>query len=362
MGKFLKIHWLLFCVLVFVISRGIMVYQYNLANNILIHGNHTFADLMCKWDCKWYLTIIQNGYDEHLRSSPKIWKGLANWAFFPLYPYIVKIISFLTQIKANLTGIILNQLFVLASLVIFYKYLRIYVDELNSRFGVLLLAFSPFSVYFASLYTEALFLLLSLASFYFMESKRPFLAAICGGLLSATRPLGCMFAIPFFYHQVKNKGLKAKVIAYSLLSISGLLCYMLFLQLKTGDFLAFHTVQKGWGRHGFDTHHLGRQLFKMVTDYHNSVLFLISFLLSIYLFINGYIEEAIFNVLATLPGVLTGTMMSEGRFCGTLFTFYFGIVIFCKNSVTWKQIVAGIFFLFYVSYFLYWMAHASFLV
>lgn len=362
MGKFLKIHWLLFCVLVFIISRGIMIYQYNLASSILIHGNHSFADLMCKWDCKWYLTIINNGYDDHLRTSPHIWKGLANWAFFPLYPYIVRLAVMLTQVKATLIGIILNQIFVFFSLILFYKYLRIYVDELNSRFGVVILALSPFSVYFASIYTEALFLLLSVSAFYFMETKRPFLAAVCGGLLSATRPLGCMFVVPFFYNQIKKIGLRPKILPYCLIALSGLIVYMIFLYFKTGDFLAFHTVQKGWGRHGFSSYHLGSQLFRMLTDYHNSVLFIASFVLGIYLFINGYIEEAMFNILAILPGVLTGTMMSEGRFVGTLFTFYFGIVILCKKSTTLKLSFFLLFFLFYVSYFLYWMAHASFLV
>ena len=362
MGKFSKIHWILFCILVFTVSRGIMIYQYNLANNILIHGNHSFADLMCKWDCKWYLTIINNGYDEHLRTTPKVWAGLANWAFFPLYPYLVRIISVIIQIKASLVGIILNQGFVLLALMIFYKYLKIYVDELNSRFGVLILAFSPFSIYFASLYTEALFLLLSLAAFYFMESKKPFLAAICGGLLSATRPIGCMFVIPFCYNLIKKHGIKTRIVFYAIIAVSGLLCYMLFLYFKTGDCLAFHTVQKGWGRHGFDTRHLGYQLWKMLTDYHNSLIFLVALGLSIYLLFSGYVKEAMFNFLAIIPGVLTGTMMSEGRFSGTLFTFYFGIVILSRKSTTLKLSISVLFFLFYVSYFLYWMAHASFLI
>lgn len=195
-----------------------------------------------------------------------------------------------------------------------------------------------------------------------METKRPLLAAISGGLLSATRPLGCMFVIPFLYNQLKKPPINKKVILYALIALSGLIGYMIFLYFKTGDFLAFHTVQKGWGRHGLSSHHLGSQLFKMLTDYHNSILFFVSLLLTVYLFINGYIEEAIFNLLATIPGPLTGTMMSEGRFSGTLFTFYFGIVILCQKSTTLKLGFFLIFFLFYVSYFLYWMAHASFLI
>ena len=83
---------------------------------------------------------------------------------------------------------------------VFYLYLKLYFDEINSRYGVILFAFSPFNIYFASLYTEALFLLLSLIAFYLMKTNRPILAAICGGFLSATRPIGCMFSIPYIYY------------------------------------------------------------------------------------------------------------------------------------------------------------------
>lgn len=362
MGRFLKLHWLVFCALIFIVSRLVMVYQYNLASTILSHQHASFADLMCKWDCKWYLTIIQDGYDAHLRTTPKIWKGLANWAFFPLYPYIVRYTALISRLQPTLAGILLNQAFVFLALILFYKYLKMAVDELNSRFGVILLAFSPFSIYFASLYTEALFLVLSLAAFYFMRTKRPLLAAICGGFLSATRPLGCMFSLSYAYNQIKKQGVTTKVCVYTLITLSGLFCYMLYLHFLTGDFLAFHTVQKAWGRHGLNVTHLGSQLKHMFSDYHNSILFLFSCVISVYLLINGYVEEAMFNLLATLPGVLTGSMMSEGRFCGTLFTFYFGIVLACRKSQSLKLSVALLFILFYVSYFLYWMAHASFLI
>lgn len=366
MGRFEKLNWIVFCALIFIVSRCVMLYQYDLAKTILFHAHAVgFADMMCKWDCQWYLTIINNGYDTSLRTTPKIWHGLANWAFFPLYPYMVRYVEFVSHIKATFAGILLNQSFVFISLLLFYSYLKMSFDELNSRFGVFLLAFSPFSIYFASLYTEALFLVLSLAGFYYMRQKRYVVAAIFGGLLSATRPLGCMFVVPYVYSLFKRYRfaiLQPKFLALIVIAFSGLLLYMCYLYLLTGDALAFHTVQKAWGRHGLTMLHFGSQMRHMLSDSHDSILFVVSCVISVYLWINGYIEEALFNVLATLPGVLTGTMMSEGRFCGTLFTFYFGIVLVARKSNSLKIIIALLFLLFYISYFLYWMAHASFLV
>lgn len=363
MGRFNKMHWALFCVIVFLVSRLIMLYQYNLANTILSHNHQDFFTAMCKWDCKWYITIITDGYDHAVRTTgPKIWRGLANWAFFPLYPYIVKFVVAITTLSAVMAGILLNQLFIFLALLVFYKYLRLFVDDNNSRYGVVLLAFSPFSVYFASLYTEALFLLLSLSGFYFMRINRPIVSAICGGLLSATRPVGIMFSLSYFIHHLFRGKFSLKIIACCIITTLGLLLYMLYLQLHTGDYLAFQHIQKGWGRHGFDTKHVSHQLWVMLTDVHNSMLFLFSVAISIYLFIKKYYEEALFNLLCILPGAATGTMMSEARFCGTLFTLYFGLTIISRKSTSLKISLALVFFLFYISYFLYWLAHASFLI
>ncbi|MEN9390704.1 MAG: hypothetical protein RL017_1, partial [Pseudomonadota bacterium] len=215
-----------------------MLYQFDLANNILAQQHNNFFSAMCKWDCQWYLTIINNGYDLHTRTYPRLWHGLANWAFFPLYPYLVKIISVASGVKPLIVGVILNHFIVLFALIVFYLYLKLFVDEFNSRFGVILLAFSPFSVYFSSLYTEALFLLLSLLSFYLMRTHRYVLAAICGGFLSATRPLGVMFSLPFFFHQLRHRQFTLKnvltTIILCIISVSGLLIFMYYLYVHVG--------------------------------------------------------------------------------------------------------------------------------
>lgn len=360
--KYLKSNWFLFIVLIFIISRVIMYYQFSLANTLILHDKGTFAATMCKWDCKWYLTIINNGYDTAVRTSPKIWKGLANWAFFPLYPNIVGFISKITTLGPVLTGILLNQTFIFIAAVFFYRLLRLNFSDLNSRFGVVLLVFSPFSVYFASLYTEALFIMLSVVGFYYLRTNREILGGVFGGLLAATRPVGIMFMVPVFFNFVRHRKPLTKMIIVLALASLGLVCYMLFLQYRVGDFLAFQHIQKGWGRKGWDSAHLSSQIWSMVTDYHNSVLFLISFLLSIYMIVKKYYEEAFFNLACILPGVMTGTMMSEGRFCGTLFTLYFGVVVLAEKSWTIKIAILATSVVLYMSYYVYWIGHANFLI
>lgn len=360
--KYLKSNWLLFIIALFIISRIIMYYQFNVANVLLLKGNGSFLTTMCKWDCKWYLTIINNGYDDAVRTTPKIWKGLANWAFFPLYPTIVALVSKSLHVGPILTGVVLNQLFILVAAIFFYKLLRLNFDDINSRFGVALLIFSPFSIYFSSLYTEGLYILLSIMGFYFLRTNRIIVGAIFGGLLSATRPVGIMFTAPIIVNYLRSRTTLFKAIVAIIIASSGLIAFMFFLHNKTGDFLAFQHIQKGWGRKGWNDANLGRQLWNMITDFHNSMLFALSFVMSIYLIFKKYYEEAVFNLACILPGVLTGTMMSEGRFCGTLFTLYFAMVVLAEKSWTSKILILATCVVLYMSYYIYWVGHSNFLI
>lgn len=360
--KYLKSNWVVFVILIFVLSRIIMYYQFELANTLLLHDKGNFSSVMCKWDCKWYLTIINEGYDQMVRTHPHAWKGLANWAFFPLYPNLVSLTSQLSGLNPVIAGIMLNQLCVFIAALFFYRLLRLNFNDLNSRFGVVLLVFSPFSVYFASLYTEGLFLLLSVSGFYFLRTKRSLISSVLGGLLSATRPVGIMFIVPVIIASLRQRRPLSNILLALLLASSGLLVYMLFLHARTGDFLAFEHIQKAWGRKGWESTHILRQLWLMLLDTHNSLLFILSALLSLYLLFKRYYEEALFNLACILPGVMTGTMMSEGRFCGTLFTFYFAWVVVAERSWTGKILILLASMVLYLSYFIYWVGHANFLI
>ena len=86
-----------------------MYYQFNIANILLLHSKGDFTSVMCKWDCKWYLTIINDGYDHAVRTHPKIWKNLANWAFFPLYPNLVAITAKITMSDPVFAGILFKS-------------------------------------------------------------------------------------------------------------------------------------------------------------------------------------------------------------------------------------------------------------
>ncbi len=49
-----------------------------------------FVDAMCVWDCYWFGDVASHGYQAYPETlnfgGPA---GIANWAFFPLYPLLI---------------------------------------------------------------------------------------------------------------------------------------------------------------------------------------------------------------------------------------------------------------------------------
>jgi len=103
------------------------------------------------------LQIIQNGYNPNYQTELRV--------FFPLYPLIVKIISF-NVFNPILVGLGISLLAILGSLLSFRYLLKL--DKINqeqrTRILALLLLF-PTSYYFLAFYTESIFLLLALLIF-----------------------------------------------------------------------------------------------------------------------------------------------------------------------------------------------------
>ena len=185
-----------------------------------------------------YLLIAANGYTQ-------------DSGFFPLFPLLI---FFLTSIISPSAAIYpfhplqyvavlfaANLLFGFA-LIMLYKLIKLdYQDSLPILVIIFILIF-PTSFFFASIYSESLFLLLSVLSFYFARTNRWFLASICGGLLTATRLVGIAIipALVFEFIKQEKSVFKPKVL-FLLLTPLGILGYMLFNFLKWGD--PFYFIQ-----------------------------------------------------------------------------------------------------------------------
>lgn len=203
-----------------------------------------------------YLRIAQNGYDAQFTQ-----------AFFPLLPLAIRYLNILpsdptihrnTHVDPSFfkTGIIFVNLIFIPALIMFYKLIRIDFDSKIALGSIILLLVFPTSFYFGAIYTESLFLFLSLGAIYFLRKENFIAAGVFSCLASATRILG-LFLIPIFlveiFLKIRKKEMKfnsekfTKAIVGTLLAPFGTLLYMLYLRLNFENPLYFLTSQPAFG-------------------------------------------------------------------------------------------------------------------
>ncbi|MFM4804976.1 hypothetical protein [Aeromonas bivalvium] len=210
----------------------------------------------CQFDCVWFQRIIENGYDLYPRWLSK--GNAANWAFMPLYPILAGSISNLLEVE-SLFGLMLvaNLAFFISLPLMLLVLHQLRLGDDTARFGVWLLAFSPFSAYFVSGYTEPMFMALMLAMFLFAYREQWLMVAFLGIFISGTRNLGVMMVFPVLILALQAYGWREffrftertlKVVFTLWLIPFGLFAYMVYLHNLVGDAFAFKHIQVAWGR------------------------------------------------------------------------------------------------------------------
>lgn len=210
---------------------------------------------MCQWDCGWYLSIVQDGYDSASRFVANCcWQ--ANWAFFPLLPMLVRGLRAVTDSDPALLGVLVSSACLFAFALLGIRLRRITRGERTPWLWLAFLLSWPFGFYFHALYTEALFAALATAALIALAEARPWLAASATAFLTATRPTGILLAAWIGLRQAwsvrgaRTPGQALRILLPAAVAPLGLLAFMLFLRMKLGDALAFQHIQAGWGRTG----------------------------------------------------------------------------------------------------------------
>lgn len=195
---------------------------------------------LLQWDGGHYLAIAEFGYQD-----PQ------NYAFFPLYPLIIKTLSLVFENQV-FWGLFISNLALLLFLVCLFNIIKKKYSPVIAFNTIVSFLVFPTAFFTTTFYTESLFLLLVAISFYSIERKFFLLTAFSVSLASLTRPVGVTLTISVFYRYLSIikfnlKKINAKII-YPILSFSGISLYCLFLFTTTKDPIKFLGVQTSWGR------------------------------------------------------------------------------------------------------------------
>jgi hypothetical protein len=135
------------------------------------------------WDSAWYLRIASTGY-----------RNVQARAFFPLYPMLVHLVGIVTG--DPYAGVIISTVAFFVALFLLYRLVEVDFSSQVAAMTVALVAFCPFAFFFFAIYTESLFLVLTVGAVYAARRERWLVAGILGAFASATRNSGVLVAIP----------------------------------------------------------------------------------------------------------------------------------------------------------------------
>jgi len=199
-------------------------------------------DLFMAWDSWIYQDISIQGY--HYAND----RLGHNIAFFPLFPLAVRGVMGLGQpwgLGFVPAALLVNNLAFLVALWTFYRWIHRHYSPPLARWTIALLAWSPFSLFGTVVYTEGLFLALSLGALMAFDDRRYGWAALAGALATATRVTG-LALIPAFALASWQQKRGPAAWATTLASTGGILGFMVYGQIQFQEPLAFLKVQQAW--------------------------------------------------------------------------------------------------------------------
>ncbi|HNP74185.1 MAG TPA: mannosyltransferase family protein [Kouleothrix sp.] len=302
---------------------------------------YRLVDIWGRWDTGWYLDIAAHGYA--LNGAPQTTQS--NIAFFPLYPFLVRCLAYLIPARLRtpgatlLAGALLSNLLLLAALALLYALVvALFADTAVARRAVFYLLIFPTSFFFSCMYTESIFLFLSVAAFYAAQRRLFWLAAVLGALLALARPPGVLIAVPLAWLYFESLGWRVRKVGWGLAALAlipaSLLGFLASLYPLTGNFFAPIQVQGAWGR-GFAMpwqtllHPVGVVAFITPLDWLATVGFLLLALIALRRLPS--LAYGLFALLLMLPPLLSGTLVSSARFCAVLFPLFIVMALLARR-------------------------------
>ena len=238
-----------------------------------------------RFDAGWYRSIAEDGY--YFRGDEE----QSSVAFFPVYPLVMRAFHSLFGGDTAAWGIFITLLSGLTVGVLFYRWCVPRIGEVSARFALATLLLWPYSWYlFGAVYADALFIALVVGAFSLLERDRIVLATVLGTVATATRPVGLAVVVGLIARELERQGAfslprfdrvrvarltrsdttppdttppvgddrpplirfdRTKLHARSaipLLSIAGLVSYVVYLAAKFGEPFAFVIAERapGW--------------------------------------------------------------------------------------------------------------------
>ena len=219
---------------------------------------HELVNLQARWDTDFYHQIATAGY----RWDPSVFLH-QNVVFFPLYPLLMRWVGGWLGGHPLLAGTLISLAAFAGAMAVLYRLAVLELGEDKAWPVILLVSTYPFALFFSVVYTESLFLLLTVGAFYAMRTRSLALAALSGFAAGLTRPNGFWLALPLLWMAATGPSAAVDVdpgrrpwwrdrqrvtaLLVALAPLVGAAVFAAFLYARFGDALAWAHGQAAWG-------------------------------------------------------------------------------------------------------------------
>jgi hypothetical protein len=208
------------------------------AEDVVEHDVGWAIDVWGRWDSGWFLGIVHHGYVDPGRSS----------AFFPAYPLLVRGVGWFLLGHDLLAGVLVSLAASAVAFVLLWQLTLRLAGEETARRTVLYLAIFPTTLFLFAVYSESLYLLLTVAAFLLAVRRRWGWASVATGLAAVTRVSGVILLPALAVLAWRERDRRGAFLRLAL-SLPIMALWPLYLGLAHGRPFAFLTAQRaGWDR------------------------------------------------------------------------------------------------------------------
>ncbi len=206
--------------------------------------------LFSRWDSNYYADIALHGYRNII---------VPQWEFFPTYPALIgffgRLMAMVTTMPLDLAvysmGFVVSNLAFFGSVYYMYKLSLLVLHNAKlAAYSALFLAFYPAGVFLSAVYSDSIFLLLTLSALYYWRIGGCKWSALLGFFGALSRPVGIFLVVPYLYELLTNASSRKTPIRYLPVAsvLLGFLSFLAFSQLMTGTpFATFEAERLYWG-------------------------------------------------------------------------------------------------------------------
>ena len=208
------------------------------AEDVVSHDAGWAIDLWGRWDSGWFLGIAQHGYADPGHSS----------AFFPLYPVLVRGVGWFLLGHHLVAGVLVSLAASAVAFVLLWKLSLQLAGEQTANRGVFYLSIFPTTLFLFAVYSESLYLLLTVAAFLLAVRGRWGWAGVVVGLAALTRVSGVILLPALAILAWRSADRKGALLRLAI-SLPVMALWPLYLGLVHGRPFVFLSAQRaGWDR------------------------------------------------------------------------------------------------------------------